>query len=367
MKTPFLHVAIASSLLAAVIAGCSCETRTPRRDGGGFPDPIDTGGVIADTPAPDVFFEPVDAPPFDGPCVVTTPVMNEIIGDPPDILLVTDISGSMCTPLLGSPGGMTKLALMKASLTALVTEWDSRVNFGMMLFPGDGACGAGTVTNPIMPRNAVPISDRLATLNSGLFACATMNTGATPTHISIDAARSYFASIPVNPVGRYVILATDGLPNCGPMTPEGETEETVEETITAIEALRTAGVNTYVLGFGDFGGGDTLRRMAEAGGTMRAYNPRTAGELDMALEDIAAEVTPASCTVALDGPVRDPALFQVSFDGGALIPRDPTHSRGWDYDAATNTITFYGAECTTVESGGVADIAIDFGCPGPVF
>ena len=88
----------------------------------------------------------------------------------------------------------------------------------------------------------------------------------------------------------------------------------------------------------------------------------------MALEAIAAEVTPASCTIALDGSEGlDPALFQVCFAGGDLIPRDVGHTRGWDYDPATNTITFYGSECTAVMSGAVTDIDVDFGCPGPVF
>jgi hypothetical protein len=165
-----------------------------------------------------------------------------------------------------------------------------------------------------------------------------------------------------------VLLATDGLPNCGPPTKDGGTEETVDETVAAIAALHGDGINTYVIGFGaDFtGGGPALMRMAVAGGTGMPYNAMSAADLDAAFDSIAAEVIPPSCTVMLDGPVRDPMLFRVSFDGGPLIPRDTSHTSGWDYDPATNTITFYGPDCGRVERGEVASIDVDFGCPGPL-
>lgn len=41
-------------------------------------------------------------------------------------------------------------------------------------------------------------------------------------------------------------------------------------------------------------------------------------------------------------------------------------ARGWDYDPTTNTITFYGADCATVQSGSVTNVQVDFGCPGPL-
>lgn len=368
-------VLLVPTLSGASIAGCSCdEPRGTRRGDAGSATGTDGSIVGADAQRQDAWFLRTDTgPDFDGGCDSTTPVMNEIIGDPPDMLLVVDVSGSMCTPLIDSfPPSMTsKLAIMKMALTNLVTTWNARINFGMMLFPAPGGmgCNPGTVRNPIMARNGAAISSTLATLRDDLFGCATMNSGATPTHTSLDAARAYYGTIPVNPVGRYVILATDGLPNCGPPLPDGMgTEETVDETVAAITALRSAGIDTYVIGFGTdlSGGGAALSRMATAGGTGMPYNARSAAELDAALGTIAAEVIPPSCTVMLEGGARDPRLFQVSFDGGPLIPRNTSRTSGWDYDPATNTVTFYGAECARVESGAVANIDIDFGCPGPL-
>lgn len=364
-----------TSLIVVLTLGagaCECDDGTGgtrRRTDAAIPAeidaPIDPG---QDAPFPDVFAH--DAPVMDSGCEATTPIMNEIVGDPPDMLIVMDVSGSMCSPLVDTfpPTMTTKMQIMKASLTSLVTTWDRRINFGMMLFPQGSECGAGAVTNPIMMRNASAISGRLAGIRDDFFGCALANAGATPTHLSIDAARAYFATIPVNPVGRYALLATDGLPNCGPALPDGGTEETVDETVTAIEGLAADGIRTYVLGFGSGldGGGAALMRMATAGMTSRPFNARSATELDRALEMIAAEIIPPSCTVMLDGAARDPGLFQVSFDGGSLIPRDESHTRGWDYDAATNTITFYGSDCDRLQSGEVVDVDIDFGCPGPL-
>jgi len=362
-----------ASLAALLLTACAA-VGTPGGDGGG--GGMDAGGdagVASDGGGRDAAGRdaepPRDAGPFDAGCDLSTPVPTTIVGDPPDMLLIVDISGSMCTPLGLLPTGPSKLSIMKMALTAQVMEKEARINFGLMLYPASSsACAPGTVSVPIAPRNASPIVTRLSALRDDLFGCAAANSGATPTHTSVDAARAYYSTIPVNPVGRYALLATDGLPNCGATLPDGSTEETVDETVTAIGALRAAGINTYVLGFGSGFGSDptALNRMATAGGTTRPYSATSASELDAALDTIAAEVIPPSCTIALEGPARDPRLFQVSFDGGPLIPRDPTHSRGWDYDPSTNTIIFYGADCTTLQSGRVTNVGVEFGCPGPL-
>lgn len=350
----------------------------PTRDGGGGGTDTgtgtDSGGFDGGRVDANIDVGPLTdtGPTFDADagCDVTTPVPTQIVGDPPDVLLVVDISGSMCTPL-GLFGMETKMMVMKQALTDLVTAFDARINFGLMLYPNpSGPCDPGTVDNPIMERNGTAINSTISGLADDLFSCALSNSGATPTHTSIDNARTYWTTIPVNPVGRYTLLATDGLPNCGPEDPEtGETAPTVDETVTAIGNLFSdPGIPTYVVGFGGGFAGDpsALNRMAMAGGTGTPFNAATGAALEAAFEAIAAEVIPPSCTIELDGPVRDPMLFQVSFDGGPLIPRNMSRTSGWDYDPATNTITFYGAECAAVQSGAVTNISVDFGCPGPL-
>ena len=36
---------------------------------------------------------------------------------------------------------------------------------------------------------------------------------------------------------------------------------------------------------------------------------------------------------------------------------------GWDFDAGSNTITFYGAACESLQDGEVNDLQIVYGCP----
>jgi hypothetical protein len=367
---------VASIWISSVLAvGCSCaSTRVTHRDTG-TPDPEQDAALVTEDGAvvqPDAWF-PDTGPRQDSGCGATTPVMNEIIGDPPDMLIVLDLSGSMCSPV--GIGGMSRIAVMKNSLTTAVMTFDSRIDWGLMEFPQvmstsmAAACSNGILRCPIMPHNAASIVTRIGMYPTGPLLCANFCTGGTPTPGAMMAARDYFASIPVNPVGRYVLLATDGEPNCGPVDDAGNSAPTVDETVAAITALRGDGIDTYVLGFGSgfaATGAAALMRMAVAGGTAMPYNARSATELDMALNTIAASIIPPTCTIMLEGGTRNPDLFQVSFDGGALIPRDTSHGSGWDYDAATNTITFYGAECTHVESGSVASIDVEFGCPGPL-
>src|SRR5690606_16124683 len=110
----------------------------------------------------------------DSGCTATSPVGATIIGDPPDMLLIVDVSGSMCSPLfgVGGPGGfVTKLAIMKDALDTLVTSKEARINFGLMLYPQGGACGPGVVRNDIAPRNASAINSTLGGLNDNAFGC----------------------------------------------------------------------------------------------------------------------------------------------------------------------------------------------------
>ncbi|NIW25988.1 MAG: VWA domain-containing protein, partial [Actinobacteria bacterium] len=291
---------MALAFLVTFSLGCSARGGgSGRGDGGG--GTLDSGGFDGggtdSTVRRDSTVTPGDSSVWmDAGCESTTPVGTTIIGDPPDMLLVVDISGSMCTPLFGTGSMETKMSIMKTALEDLVDAYDARINFGLMLYPGDGECGPGGIDNPIMARNASAIRSTLSGLTIDFFGCALAHPGATPTHTSIDAARSYYGTIPVNPIGRYALLATDGLPNCGPELPDGGTEETVDETVTAIGNLASDGIDTYVLGFGSDITGDptALNRMATAGGTGMPYSATSAAELATAFDTIAAEVVPPS-------------------------------------------------------------------------
>lgn len=353
----------ALALLASLsLIGCDAGGTPPARDagpGGGDFDAGPGGGDFdAGPPGPTRDAGPGSGMDSDGGCAASVPLEAEIVGDPPDMLLVVDISSSMLAPLdLFNPFGPNKWSVMRPALEQVVMRHERRINYGLEVFPLDSECGSSGLLVDPAPMTYSDIQRELGA--HGPFAEA-----ATPTHIALQEALTYYEGRPANPIGRYVLLATDGLPNCNPTVDD----DGRAPSIAAIQALRAAGIDTYVLGFGGgFGTADaaTLRDMAMAGGTGSHYSAMDAASLEMALDSIAAEVIVPSCTVELGGPPRDPALFRVELDG-MVIPRNPSRTSGWDYDSATNTITLYGPECASVESGMVAEVSVDFGCPGPL-
>ena len=56
-----------------------------------------------------------------------------------------------------------------------------------------------------------------------------------------------------------------------------------------------------------------------------------------------------------------PDSVAVDVDGNR-IPRDATHTNGWDYAAGTNSIQLYGSPCDTVMNTQTKKVDIIYGC-----
>jgi hypothetical protein len=301
---------------------------------------------------------PPPPPPPDYPdaaeCAASVPIEITERPTPPDVLLVVDKSGSMRQQL--DPASVrTKFEIIRAALRDVIEPHDNEVYFGLSLFPESGQCGAGNVV-------VNPAADQADAIMIRLNAVSNPD-GATPTHTTLNNARSYYQSRPVNPNGRYVLLATDGEPNCGP---GGSNDNTDAESISAVAALAAIGVKTYVIGFGGGSSVDpaTLQSMAEAGLTAPYYQALNADQLAQALEDISSELIMPSCEYLLSTVPEDSDLISVDFDG-ADVPRTSSHTNGWDYDPATNVINLYGSYCDQVQSGAIMNVHVEWGCEGP--
>ena len=265
---------------------------------------------------------------------------------PPDLLMVVDKSGSMDERL---DSGDEKWSVMRTALGSVAASYQDKIQLGMMLYPNGDECNPGTVVTNIGLQRASSITGQLEGVNPD---------GGTPTHTTLQGALAHYNAIPENPAGRYVLLATDGLPNCAPGNNQGST---VEESVAAVTQLASAGIATHVLGFGSVRNNnpDVLRRMAEAGGTGNFHPAGSLSELQQALETIAGELIVPACTFELSAAPEDLDQVEVLFDDQA-IGLDPEN--GWDYEDTTNSITFFGASCSLLQSGEVAAVNIDFGC-----
>jgi hypothetical protein len=356
-----LLVPFVASLL--VVVGCGPSELDPPGDyDGSVVDQIDASDGERDAKVVDAF-----VPYPDATCGAQTEEIELInLGDPPDLLIVLDRSGSMLLPpnfpFPGDPD--TKWTIMTNALTAVTGAMDGNIRFGMSVFPSDNACAVDST-----PVVAIDI-------DQGADIAAWMSghspDGNTPAHWGLEAALDIYAGIPINDAGRYVLFATDGVPNCGGDPPTDEVE-TKTETVAAVTALANAGIKTYVLGFG---AGLTLDaqllndaaqagEVPLAGGPPYYYGAEDSDALEAVLIAIAGGIIVPSCSYELVDPPPDPDAVMVIIDG-VVVPRSTNHTNGWDYHPDANTITFFGSYCTSIEAGDVINVEFIYGCPGPV-
>lgn len=324
------------------------DTRAPAYDGGGGP-------------ASELGIEP---PRLDAGCGgQSIPIVLTQKGDIPDLHLVVDRSGSMMFPVnifqlqLG-----TKWDVMRRTLGSLISTYSTNIRFGLSLYPdpAGGECGAGQIDVGLTLGAAGPTK---AVLD------AAFPYGSTPTHSTLDAVRAYLATVPLGKGPRYVLLATDGLPNCGAQ-PDSDTSS---ETVAAVQALVAAGAKVYVVGFGEIIAGNPtlLNQLAVAGGVpnpqgpFKFYAATNEAELKQAFFNIAGGLVPPPCTYKLQSAPPDPDLVTVTFDGQP-VPRSLSSTNGWNYTANGAEITFFGAACDMLRTGAVKQVNFAFGCKGPV-
>jgi hypothetical protein len=286
---------------------------------------------------------------------------------PPDLLVVFDRSCSMrrfynsSEPVFGygPTDPATRWAVASKALDTIMSQYDNRIRFGLMVFPRPyQGCGDSPNVN-VSPEisNRVTVLGTLAQLHP-FDACQTnQQPKETPTGEALSAVLN--AGI-FEPATRdaYVLLMTDGMATCG------ATSASLGQMVASIAS---AGAKTAVVGFGDFDDAvalDMLNSMGQAGGVKTsppwywfAENP---GALDAAIGEVVKNAV--SCTFQLKDTPPDPDKVYAYFDG-TLVPGDPTN--GWTRDPVTNTVTFHGTSCDSLQSGSVKNVSVVFGCPDP--
>lgn len=242
-----------------------------------------------------------------------------------------------------------------AAIESVTRSAQAQIDFGLMMFPTVGAlpgpdkviCQAGSVSVPVKASAAAAISDALRGVEPN---------GATPTAAALRAAKKTLvdearglpdlASAP-----GYVLLVTDGVPTCPVDAEPGP-------TYAALDALREAGVRTYVVGYGidpKSEAGMTMGTMATRGGTPHFYPAEEQTELLAAFDEIASIIV--SCDYALaQPPPRVDAFVRVRVDGGDV----PRGADGWTRDA--KTIHLEGATCEKLRNGGSHTLEIVVEC-----
>lgn len=294
----------------------------------------------------------------------------------PDMLIVLDRSNSMERYDLWNP--------VRSSIYSVTEALDHIIWFGLMVFPntvGDNACFGEDVNiceSPSLPivecalNNASPIYDAL----NPIIPC-----GGTPIAASLSAARTYLNNMETGHPA-YVVLATDGAPNCNSglngntcecvaPTPPGCSDYVLnclddERTYSIIDSLRSDGINVFVIGIEASQWREVLDVMASRGGTGAAIMAEDHDSIRTAFEEVTGVVSSCEFEIGAPHPSADPDLVNFYFDTKEGVPMD-IHGEcddGWIWvDEEHTRVRFCGDYCTRLRDGLVGHVKATFGCP----
>jgi uncharacterized protein YegL len=239
---------------------------------------------------------------------------------------------------------------MISSLSTVLATSSSDVYWGLKFFTTPAAQGVttghggSTSTNRCYVSSGVEVAvgpDNAETINDQITQAGTSSS--TPTRLAIAAAAAYLDTLKdTNP--KYILLATDGEPNCAPDLRDN-TASDLTATTKAIQDAAAAGYKVFVIGVGPEA--SNLTALAQAGGTDRFYSASTPEELSNALETIVGTVAPG-CSYPLTSAVANPNALGVYLDK-VLVPQNSTD--GWSLDGSNTTVTFNGSYCDDLTSG----------------
>jgi hypothetical protein len=302
---------------------------------------------------------------------------------PVDMLLVLDRSSSMDDNGYWAP--------MCQALRTVTAQISDRIHFGLMVFPQSGCDSpSGSCEPATSPLVDIGASDAVSQIDailspSGIGHCAL---GGTPTAETLKVAKTTLDA--VNGTNkRYVLLATDGAPNCNPglscatctvvhdMSCGGPTHCLDDlATEAAAKALFDAGYPVYVLGIGNLAKWQkVMNAIAKAGGTNQYFPSSDTGSFLSTLETITSAVASCEFDVSWDdlpgNASRDPALVNIyckateaeeaSADNIIKLEQGCESGQGWDW-VDSDTLRLCESACAKVRGGECKVVTATFGC-----
>lgn len=303
-----------------------------------------------------------------------------------EVLFVIDRSGSMELALDGSDvtdGVPSRWELFVDALRTALPRTDELVQIGAKLFPqAIGPAEEVTHDNGCVVRPGIELEPAPSNAEALISLLSTVTPrGGTPTFDALTQARDFLTSRPPPPgVARFIVLATDGGPNCNPdtgvdpmmcvctterddcgTTPAGPFNCLDDDrTLRLMDQIhRELGIPIYVIGIDNLDREDltdVLERMAVAGGRPRDipdepayYSVRSPADFATALDTINHLI--ADCTfVVRSRPPTDRGI-QVTV-GGAPAPHDPGRVEGWDWTSRDRgELALFGATCDRAAAG----------------
>jgi len=278
--------------------------------------------------------------------------------------------------------------LLEDALTPALLSLEKNVQLGAKFFPETTASSLGPSALACTLSTTLDVAPALNTRSNILDIFRRTNPrGGTPTAAAVAAGAAALEASGSRAVTKFMVLATDGAPNCGglkdaktcvcasPDPTDCATSRRLDAafqcmdddaTVSAIQKAATAAkIPTFVIGIGqsqrpEFA--SALDRMAVAGGRPRAsfphyYEVLETRDLTQAFSQIEASIT--QCTFVTPSRPKDVASIQIEV-AGVAVPYDSTRTNGWDYlDPVFGEIALFGEACSRARLA-----SVDGGVPG---
>jgi hypothetical protein len=234
----------------------------------------------------------------------------------PEVLIVLDRSGSM----IGNGSKTLRWEPSVSAVKKITKELEQQMQFGLMVFPQPLAdvanvCAPGVLNVPPALGNATKIA---STVDSS---APTWNS-ATPTAAALQTALETIGAAEtcadcVAPM-KYVLLVTDGAPNCGSDKHTDTRAADVTECNGKLDALKNQGVLTYVIGYDTTVAKNpslaaTMDGFAMHGGTGKQLPVEDEASLLQTLTKVAGQLV--ACDYQLASEVDDASYVRVTIDG----------------------------------------------------
>lgn len=372
---------LASLLLALVLVACGAKT------GLEVPEGMDAGAPDAGEP-PDA--GDIDAGPLPEECAPqAVPLARRRV----EVMFAIDRSSSMTLTPEGEaamdPIESRWIALREA-LRGALTGRDANLGVGAVFYPDARVFGGGIETACLVHEEIdLPAATNNASALMEMFQELSPPAGATPTAPALEVVDRLFSSRGDREVARFVVLATDGGPNCNPepaVPPPacvctGVDPNTCDpamnpsaafgclddaRSVMAIERIANDDVPVYVVGITDEEDRPefraTLDLLAVAGGRpqpdgdTRYYDVTSAEELAAAMGQITDSIS--RCTFYLPLGWRITTVQELSIDG-VPVARDPLRAEGWDLtDVERGEVTLFGRACDAGETGTITALPV---------
>jgi hypothetical protein len=289
--------------------------------------------------------------------------LTEFNPESPEVIVVLDRSTGMNTRF----GDSTPLVTAREALDQFAAKYQKVVRYGYVEFPGTSMLCSPQCTS--CPGTVSAPNPNFEAFRVNLHACDQScsdagNQSLRPTAAAL-ASCGYVLSRPTDGSQRYVLLITNGRPDCGTGQNAGCTD--AKNAVNAL-ANSNANIRTLVVAPGqlDFDTMDCMDGLALAGGANKSPSPyyypaSNQSDLSAVIADITHNIATDACHLSLPySPVSDGATVLWK---NTKIPHDRDY--GWDWDNRGFEIILHGQWCDHLLADGPMDFAVYASCNPP--